>query len=323
MINKYPVKMIPYFADYIWGGIKLKEKWGKKTDTDTLAESWELSAFKDKNSVAANGELKGKTLSEIINYWQDAVGEKGKDYPFFPLLIKFIDASSNLSVQVHPDNEYALKNENQFGKAEMWYVVDAEKGSGIYCGFKKEISAKEFKDSIQSGEIENLLEFMPLKKGQAVFIPPKTVHAIGKGMTIVEIQQNSNLTYRIYDYKRKGKDGKERELHIDKALAVSNLSPLPKNCISKNEAISDLCGNKISTVFTNEYFTVEMFEIVNEKEIFINNETFYTITFIEGEGTLTSEGYETDFIKGDTFFLPAGLGELKIKGKCEFLLSSL
>ena len=323
MIEKYPIKMIPYCADYIWGGVKLKEKWGKISSSATLAETWELSAYEGKNSFAANGPLNGKSLTEILKIWKDAVGEKGRNYLFFPLLIKFIDAQSNLSVQVHPDNDYALKNENQFGKAEMWYIVDADEGSGIYCGFKNKISPEEFKCGIESGEIENMLQFMPLKKGQAVFIPPKTVHAIGKGMTIVEIQQNSNLTYRIYDYKRKDKDGNERELHVDKAIAVSDLEPLPKECISSGEVITDISGNHFSTVFANNYFTVELFEIVNEKEVYINNESFYAFTFIEGEGTLRTKNSTENFIKGDTFFLPAGLGYITITGKCKLLLSSL
>ena len=195
-------KLYPEYKDYLWGGEKLKTKYGKQTDKTPCAESWELSFHKDGLTRLSNG----KTLAETAT--ETDLGTNCKKFPFFPVLIKFIDAKQDLSVQVHPSDEYALKHENSFGKTEMWYIVEAEKGAGIYLGFNRDVTQEEYETAIKENRLTELLNFYDVKAGECYFIPSGTIHAIGKGCLICEIQQNSNLTYRVYDYGRKDKDGK-------------------------------------------------------------------------------------------------------------------
>ena len=214
------VKLYPECKGNIWGGVKLKEKYGKQTDKSPVAESWELSFHKDGPTRLADG----RTLQEVVA--KEELGKNCEGFPFFPMLVKLIDAKQDLSVQVHPSDKYALENENSFGKTEMWYVVEAEAGAGIYLGFKKDTAREEYEAAIKNNTLTELLNFFEVKAGDCYFIPSGTIHAIGTGCLICEIQQNSNLTYRVYDYGRKDKDGKERELHVDKALKVTNLKKL-------------------------------------------------------------------------------------------------
>ena len=199
------VKLYPECKDNIWGGVKLKEKYGKQTDKNPVAESWELSFHKDGPTRLADG----KTLQESATAAE--LGANCEGFPFFPMLVKLIDAKADLSVQVHPSDAYALKNENSFGKTEMWYIVEAEQGAGIYLGFKKDTTQAEYEEAIKNHTLTELLNFFEVKAGDCYFIPSGTIHAIGEGCLICEIQQNSNLTYRVYDYGRKDKNGKERE----------------------------------------------------------------------------------------------------------------
>ena len=211
--------------DYIWGGNRLREEYGKVSDADKIAESWELSCHKDGQSVIANGKDKGKTLSEYVAENKNALGTACDRFEYFPILIKLIDAKDNLSVQVHPDNDYAMRVEGEYGKTEMWYIVDCEEGSQLIYGFDKEISREEFADRIKNNTLLEVTNNVPVHKGDVFFIESGTLHAIGKGILIAEIQQNSNTTYRVYDYGRVGKDGKPRELHIEKAIDVTELCP--------------------------------------------------------------------------------------------------
>ena len=210
-------KLYPVCKDYLWGGNKLKDKYGKITDCTPCAESWELSFHKDGKTLIEDG----RALEDVVS--AEMLGSNLDDFSFFPMLIKFIDAKSFLSVQVHPSDDYALKNENSYGKTEMWYIVDAEEGAGIYLGFKEDVTIQQYEQAIKENKLTDLLNFYEVKSGECYFIPSGTIHAIGAGCLICEIQQNSNLTYRVYDYGRKDKDGKERELHVEKALKVTNL----------------------------------------------------------------------------------------------------
>ena len=231
-------KLQPSYKDYLWGGHRLVDEYGKDYDGDILAESWELSCHPDGPSTIVNGPYAGKTLEEYIETaGKEVLGSNCRRFRDFPILIKFIDAKQNLSIQVHPDNRYALKNEGQYGKTEMWYVVDAEKDAFLYYGFKKEISREEFARRIQEDTLLEVLNAVPVHKGDVLFIESGTIHAIGKGILIAEIQQNSNVTYRVYDYGRVGKDGKKRDLHIEQALAVTNRVPLVKSKSSYQHAI--------------------------------------------------------------------------------------
>lgn len=202
-------------------------EFGKEYDGDKLAETWELSCHPDGPSYVANGEYAGETLSEyILMEGKKVTGTHSRHYSQFPLLIKFIDAKDDLSIQVHPDDEYAMKNEGQYGKTEMWYIVDCEEGASLYYGFSREVSKEEFEERIKNKTLLEVLNKVEVHKGDVLFIEPGTIHAIGKGNLIAEIQENSNVTYRVYDYGRKDANGKERDLHIEKALQVTKRVPI-------------------------------------------------------------------------------------------------
>lgn len=293
-------KLYPECKDYIWGGEKLKVKYGKKTDKTPCAESWELSFHKDGLTRLENG----KTLAEIVI--EKELGENVKVFPFFPVLIKFIDAKENLSVQVHPADDYALKYENSFGKTEMWYIVEAEQGAGIYLGFNRDVTKEEYETAIKENRLTELLNFYEVKAGECYFIPSGTIHAIGKGCLICEIQQNSNLTYRVYDYGRKDKNGNERELHIDKALKVTNLN--------KFEPLSfDDCLGQC------EYFTVKKYIINGETTLFADETSFQCATCVKGSGYIE----DMEIKQGDSYFIPANYGGYIVKGKIELILTQI
>ena len=215
------MRLEPAFKDNLWGGTKLRTVFGKKCDYDVIGESWELSAHPDGQSVIASGIFTGMYFGEFIEkYGHDVVGWKSSSLDRFPVLIKFIDAKKDLSIQIHPDDDYALEIENEFGKNEMWYVVDCEPGAFLYCGLKKDSSKEEIRERIENNTITDILNKIEVHKGDCVMVKAGTIHAIGAGILICEIQQNSNCTYRMYDYDRKDKFGNKRELHIDKAIDV-------------------------------------------------------------------------------------------------------
>lgn len=217
------LKLKPAFKDYIWGGTKLRDDFGFKSDLKKIAEGWMLSCHKDGENIIDGGKFDGKTLSEVINETgKDILGTKAQKYDFFPILIKLIDAKDNLSVQVHPNDDYALRVEGEYGKTECWYVIDCDEGAELIYGFKKKISNEEFRKRIEDNTFLDIVNHVKVKKGEFFFIESGTLHAIGKGILLAEIQQNSNTTYRVYDYNRLGADGKPRELHTEKASTLQN-----------------------------------------------------------------------------------------------------
>lgn len=294
-------KLYPAFKDYLWGGNTLKEKYGKLTDTEPLAESWELSFHRDGLCRLENG----KTLSQTVT--KEDLGSKLDKFSDFPVLIKFIDAKSDLSVQVHPSDEFAKKYEGGLGKTEMWYVAEADKNAGIYLGFKNDVTKEEYEAAINDGTLCSLLNFVKVKKGDCYFIPAGTIHAIGAGCLICEIQENSNLTYRVFDYKRKDKNGNERELHIDKALTVTNLHQFRP--ISSDPPILAKC----------EYFTVSKLILNDTATYRTDTESFHSLTCIAGNGEIDGKTIS----RGDTFFIPANYGEYTLSGNAELLLCRL
>lgn len=308
----YPLKLDPAFKDYLWGGTRLRDDFGKKCDYDKVAESWELSCHKDGNSVIANGEYAGKTLAEYIERCGKTVlGTNCARFEQFPILIKLIDAKDNLSVQVHPDNEYAQRVEGEYGKTEMWYIVDCDEGAELLYGFKHDITKEEFKTRIENNTLLEVTNSVPVKSGDVFFIEAGTLHAIGKGILIAEIQQNSNTTYRIYDYGRVGADGKPRQLHIDKAVDVTNLCPAKPYPVTKyfteNGAVKRLLAK-------SDYFTVYTVD-ASEKALFEADETsFHSILLLEGSAVLDCGGEKLSLKKGDSVFVPAGCGEYSLTG---------
>ena len=305
------VRLSPAFKDYLWGGTKLRDLYGKNCDFDVIAESWELSAHPAGNSIVASGRHKGLSFSQYL----DIVGRNvlgWKCMQGFPLLIKYIDAKQNLSVQVHPNDDYALENENEYGKNEMWYVVDAEPGAGLYVGFNRDTDRAEVENRIADGSIMHILNFYPTKPGDIFFIPAGTVHAIGAGNLICEIQQSSNSTYRLYDYDRKDKFGNPRELHLRKALDVLNYKKYIPECLDQEDG-------KIRC----KYFEVVLEDICGEIEIPLTDDSFHSFICLRGEGTLSLNG-EVQIVKaGDSIFMPARNGLLHISGNLAMALTKI
>lgn len=310
------IKLLPSFKDYLWGGRKLIKDFGKQYDGDILAESWELSCHKDGPSYVGTGEYKGETLEEyILMEGRKTLGKRAKKFAQFPVLIKFIDAAQDLSIQVHPNNKFALENENQYGKTEMWYVVDCEEDASLYYGFSREIGKEEFRKRIEDHTLLEVLNKVYVKKGDVLFIEPGTIHAIGKGCLIAEIQQNSNVTYRVYDYGRKDKEGKERDLHIEKALQVTKCVPIQRQKSFDPHIAS--C----------EYFTVDKLvldgRIMKRISGAVENDTFVHILMLDGEATIHSKEETVSAKKGDSVLLTASTGEYEIEGKGEGLITTL
>lgn len=310
------LKLKPSCKDYIWGGHRLVEEYHKEYEGDVLAETWELSCHPDGPSMIVNGIHGGKTLQQYIEeQGKEVLGTHCRRFRDFPILIKFIDAKDNLSIQVHPDNRYALKNEGQYGKTEMWYVMDAGKEAFLYYGFKREVSQEEFARRIQEDTLLEVLNAVPVQKGDVLFIESGTIHAIGKDILIAEIQQNSNVTYRVYDYGRVGKDGKKRDLHIEKALAVTNRVPIVKDQ-SSYPHVADC-----------DYFTVDKLnldgKVMKKMEGNVSEASFASILMLDGEGTISSQGETLTFQKGDSFFLSAGSGAYQVEGSCDALITTI
>ena len=293
-------KLTAALKDNIWGGNKLRE-YGKESDKDRIAESWELS-------FTAGGEAKIEDGREMTAAFpRETWGTACEKFHAFPVLTKFIDAREKLSVQVHPSDEYALANEGQFGKTEMWYVVDAEEGAGLYMGLERECDKDEFSRAVADGTVEELLSFKTVKPGDVYFIPSGTIHAIGAGVVIFEIQQNSTLTYRLYDYMRRDKEGNLRELHVDKAMKVSLLEPYKE---------SEFDTDDKSVIGKCEYFETRKYSLNFTKQSFnVENNSYLSITCVKGEGTI--EGQR--ITRGDTFFIPAGEGEVTVEGNLDII----
>ena len=318
------LKLIAPCKDYIWGGNRLREEYGKKLDSDKIAESWELSCHKDGQSVIDGGEFGGKTLSEFIEAkGKTAVlGTNCNRFEYFPILIKLIDAKDNLSVQVHPSNEYALKVEGEYGKTEMWYIVDCNEGAELLYGFKHEISKEEFAQRIKENTLLEVANNVPVHKGDVFFIESGTLHAIGKGILIAEIQQNSNTTYRVYDYGRVGNDGKPRELHVEKALDVTERIP-PKYPTTAQGQPEKVEGGEKTLLRTCEYFNVNKLEIDGTMTLNADEKSFKSLLFLDGKAEIKcADGVQTA-VKGESFFVPAGSGEFTVTGKCEVILSDI
>ena len=317
-LSKRPLLLSSAFKDYIWGGERLKRDWGKRTEMTPLAESWELSCHEAGPSVIAGGEYAGQTLAQYLAEHPQDVGAKAEKAGEFPLLIKLIDAAGPLSVQVHPDDAYAQKYEHSLGKTEMWLVLDAGEGAGIYYGFKRETALEEMKAAIENNTLTELLNWVPARAGDCFFIPAGTVHAIGAGLLIAEVQQSSNLTYRVYDYGRIGADGKPRALHIDKALAVTRREP-PKTPVGPTEPEQAVEGGRIQPLFACDKFTTATLTVEGTMADSVTPESFVSLLVLAGEGELRC-GDETYAVKkGQSVFLPAGMGGYELAGRMKVL----
>lgn len=318
-MNVYPLILKAPLKDYIWGGERLKNEYGFDTELDKVAEAWMLSARSDGDATVINGEFKNKSLSEVLSLWgNDAIGKNGAKFEYFPLLIKLIDACDRLSVQVHPDDEYAMRVEGEYGKTEMWYVVDCDEGSKLIYGFTHEIDKDEFKRRIEDNALEEVCNFVPVKKGDVFFIEAGTLHAIGKGILIAEVQQNSNTTYRVSDYGRLGADGKPRPLHVDKALDVTN-TVAPTREYGNVGEIRKEDGAIIRELAKCELFSAELITLDGKTEI-CNYDSFVSLVVLNGEASLEWNDELIGLNKGTSVFIPAGI-TVMISGNAEILKS--
>ncbi|MFP7170582.1 mannose-6-phosphate isomerase, class I [Terribacillus sp. 7520-G] len=315
MYKQEPIFLDPALQERIWGGTKLADVFGYQLPSDHTGEAWVISAHPNGPSKIRNGELAGKTL---LDAWQDhreLFGEhENEDYP---LLVKLLDAKTDLSVQVHPADDYARKVEDEpYGKTECWYVVDAEPGAEIVFGHHAQ-TKEQLERMIDNGEWNQLLRRIPAKKGDFIYVPSGAIHAIGAGIVILETQQSSDITYRVYDYDRKDDQGNKRELHLDAAKAVSTV---PHETIETRESPVKVGTRTEQKLVESEYFTVYHWQIAGETELEMPG-SFLQVSIIEGGGEIVIEDRSYELNKGDHFVLPVHIKTCKLKGQLEAIVS--
>jgi len=317
----YPMVFEPILKDRIWGGTKLKTDLGKTNlPTDTTGESWELSAVPGDVSVVKEGAYAGKPLSELLEKFpEEILGSKiykqfGKQ---FPLLFKFLDAREDLSIQVHPNDELAKERHNSFGKTEMWYVMQADEGARIIVGFKHKSSADEYVQHLGDKNLIEILNEVPVKKGDVFFLETGTIHAIGAGIVIAEIQQTSDITYRIYDWDRVDANGKGRELHVQQALDAMNYNTTETQKYYAQEP------NRSNVMVDCPYFTTSFLPLDGNAAVNKEGNSFTVYICTEGDYSIAFEGKKYDFSKGDTILIPAALKAYLLTGKATLLEISI
>lgn len=313
------LSLYPTLKETIWGGRTLIDDYGFTTDGDNAAEAWLLSCHKDGPSFVLNGEYKGKTLAEVIEAeGREVLGTNCRDIRDFPVLIKIIDARDKLSVQVHPDDDYAYKYENENGKTEAWYVLKCDEGASLIYGVNHDMAREEFAAAIENGTLLDDVNVVPVKPGDVVFIPSGMLHAIGEGILLAEVQQSSNSTYRVYDYMRRDKNGNLRELHVKKAVDVMNLSTTEVNFSA--EGAPEKTGDAVKTYLTGcQYFKMTRVELDGTYADTADEKSFVSLLVLDGEGKLTSADGEIALNKGSSIFIPAAKGEYTVSGKLEIL----
>ena len=310
------LKLKPVGKDYLWGGNRLNTEYNKNILLSPLAETWECSVHPDGQSVIAEGEYMGRTLAEILRTHPEYIGRNAKE---FPILVKLIDAKKDLSVQVHPDDEYAMEYEHENGKTEMWYVLDAETGAHLIYGFEHPVTEDILRGAVKDGTLGKHLHKQYVKKGDVIFVPAGTVHGLGAGIVVAEIQESSNVTYRVYDYDRVDKYGQKRQLHFDKAIQVMDMHPV-RTGIRLPRMVQYVPGCARETLCKSKYFEIERLRIQSRADFMVYNDSCQIILCVDGRGTLC-DGMESrsDLKKGDCAFLIAGSGTCKIIGTTEVL----
>lgn len=304
-MNKYPMRLVPYMREMIWGGDRLKRKFSKEASSDKIGEAWELTCRPEAVSVIANGEYSGEPLASVLGCGYD-----------FPLLIKFIDACDKLSVQVHPDDDICDESGTPLGKTEMWYIIDADKDAFIIYGLCDGVTVEDLAAMVKANDYESGLKKVYVKPGDCYFIPAGQVHAIGKGILLAEIQQNSDTTYRFYDYGRISNDGKPRELHVEKALNVTRArSESEINMIRYSKGAVDGCLANCDKFKCLKHLTT------NDSPVSIQRDVFISLIFIEGEGYIECDGVKYPAKSGDTYYIPEELS-ISVCGSLLFLEAS-
>ncbi len=313
----YPFRFEPIYKEKIWGGQRLRNVYGRDIPADRgIGESWEIADHGEDVGRVSGGDLNGVSLRDLMLKWPEEILGKAiasRHFSRFPLLVKLIDASDRLSVQVHPTDEYASKNEcGECGKTEMWYVAHADKGAELICGLKADVSRGSFERSLNQGELERCLNSIPVKNGDVVFIPAGRIHAIGAGNLILEIQENSDVTYRVYDWNRLGNDGKPRPLHIEKAIEVIDFEDRPDALVAREWKDGD--GFRRAHLVKCRYFDTEQIDISGAWGAACDGQRFQVISIVDGRGKLYYDGGRecVDVRAGDNILLPASLGEYEL-----------
>ena len=312
----YPLQFDPISKERIWGGEKLKTILNKPITSNITGESWELSTVEGDVSVVANGELKGKSLTELINDNPDDIlgSEVHKRFgKQFPLLFKYLDAREDLSIQVHPNDELAKKRHNSFGKTEMWYVMQADENSRIIVGFKENSNADDYLKNLENKSLLSILDSVKVAEGDVFFLETGTVHAIGAGLVIAEIQQTSDITYRLYDFERVDAAGNQRELHVDLALDAINY-----NKVDTHKKY-DKTPNQSNVVVDCPYFTTNFIPLNGQLPVGKTGTSFTAYMCVDGNFELESEGVKFEYKKGDTILIPAALKSFILSGKASIL----
>jgi len=317
----YPFKFKPLYKERIWGGRLLEEKMGKKLPAGkTIGESWELSGVQGDISVVANGKLKGNNIEELIEvYMGDLVGEKNyeKFGLEFPLLIKLIDAQDALSIQVHPGDELAMQRHHSYGKTEMWYVVDCEQEAELSLGFNHKVTREEYVKHVADGTLADIVAKVKVKPGDAYFIPAGAIHAIGKGILIAEIQQTSDITYRVFDWNRIDATGHGRELHTELAVDAINFGSHEEFNITAAPV-----ANKVITLKQSKYFTTNVIEVSGRLERdYVKLDSFVVYMVFDGDLAIEWAGGADTAKKGETVLIPASIENIKMEGSARLLES--
>ncbi len=316
----YPLTFKPLYKDYLWGGRSL-ERLGKALPNSDVAESWEISAHHDGMNIVASGEYAGRTLEDLAHELGELLlgSQSYQHYQnLFPLLLKLIDANEWLSVQVHPDDNYARIHESDLGKTEMWYVIEAQPGAHILYGLTHAMTREEFKDILDKGRINEVLRSVPVQAGDVIYIPAGTIHAAGKGILIAEVQQNSNATYRLYDYDRKNPDGTSRPLHLNKALDTIDFENVLRQ--GKCEGFTyDKDGLSVRVIIADPHFCAEVIDVKTEASLIADGRSFMAYTFLSGSAVLQWDSGSMDVKAGQSLLIPASLGHYTIKGSAKAL----
>lgn len=305
----YPLIFEPVYKDYIWGGSRIASRYGRIGTHGVVAESWEVSDRPEGMSIVANGSLAGKTLHELIQDYGDELLGHQRDYETFPLLIKIIDAKKRLSVQVHPDEESAKKVGGE-PKTEMWYVLDADPGSVVYAGLKPGVSEAKVRDALGAQQVEKLLQAIPVTHGNVIYIPGGRVHAIGEGCLLLEIQQNSNTTYRVYDWGRLGKDGKPRELHVEQAMRVihwNDPGPAKKGAVCQAD-------EPMMELQSSPYFRIERASFADSLSCSMDGLSFHLLFVENGSIRIKTESSHLEVHPGTTVLIPANMSGYELAG---------
>ena len=318
---RYPLRLIPISRNAIWGGKRLLTEWNKIGVNGGLAESWELSVRSDETVTIANGPAKGMRLDDYFRAsgW-DCVSPTFSENEKFPLLAKLIDAGDCLSVQVHPDDAYAAAVEGDLGKTEMWYVVEADEGASIICGLQEGVSREDFQKALAEGRLSEVMHTQPVRAGEHYFIPSGQLHAIGAGILIAEIQQNSDLTYRVYDYERRQADGTLRPLHVAKAIDV--VKPFTEQeVLAQAMWMGDATNDEGEMLVNCQYFSVSRLAVHGKQDLSAGAESFTHLLCVAGEGRLRWQGESFEIARGDSYWIPAGMGAYALEGTLTVLLS--